>query len=256
MASTLDKIPAAAPAAVAPRGRADRIQRSTPIARLVEWTVPPFYWLMTRLLRLVVLIFGRYEVEGAERVPRQGGLIVVSNHLNLADPPLLGSAIPRRIRFMAKQELFDARPGGFFIRWFGAFPVRRFEGDLQALRTAQQMLRDGGVIGMFPEGHRSRGRGLQEPFPGTALIALRTGATVLPVAITGTEAITSPLVLLKNPRLRVVIGEPFTLPPLRRINSEAARAGTEEIMRRIAALLPPKYRGVYAERSRPVGREG
>lgn len=208
---------------------------------------PPFYWLMTRLLRLVVQIFGRYEVIGAERIPAAGGLLVVSNHLNLTDPPLLGAAMPRRIRFMAKQELFDARPFGIAIKLFGAFPVRRFEGDLKALRTAEQLLRDGEAIGMFPEGHRSRGKGLLEPFPGTALIALRTGATILPVAITGTEGIRTPMVLLRNPHLKVVIGEPFTLATPTRVNSAAVREGTDEIMRHVAALLPPRYRGVYAD---------
>lgn len=206
-----------------------------------------FYWLMTRLLWLAVWTFGRYEVTGRERVPPSAPLLVVANHLNIADPPLLGAAIPRPIHFMAKRELFDKRLSGFFIRLFGAFPVRRFEADLQALREAQRILQGGGVIGMFPEGHRSRGRGLQRPFPGTALIALRTGATILPVGITGTEAITTPLVLLKKPPVRVIIGEPFTLPRTRRITAEAVRAGADEIMLRIAALLPLQYRGLYAD---------
>lgn len=206
-----------------------------------------FYWLMTRLMRLVVWTFGRYEVIGVERVPAAGPLLVVANHLNNADPPLLGAALPRRVRFMAKQELFDKRPFGFFIRLFGAFPVRRFEADLQALREAQRILHGGEAIGMFPEGHRSHGKGLQQPFPGTALIALRSGATLLPVGITGTEAITTPGVLLRRPPIRVVIGEPFALPRPRRVTAEAVRDGADEIMHRIAALLPAPYRGIYAE---------
>jgi len=205
-----------------------------------------FYWLMTRLMRAVVWTFGRYEVVGPERVPKDGALIVVSNHLNNADPPLLGADIPRRIHFMAKQELFDSR-FGWAMRWFGAFPVRRFEADLTALRAAQGILKAGDVIGMFPEGHRSRTGGMGPPHPGTALIALRSGAPLLPVGITGTERIRTPLVLLQKPRIRVVIGEPFTLPQARRTSAEQVREGTEEIMRRIAALLPPSYRGQYAD---------
>jgi 1-acyl-sn-glycerol-3-phosphate acyltransferase len=216
-----------------------------------------FYWLMTGLLRSVVWIFGRYEVVGVEHVPADGPLIVVANHLNNADPPLLGAAIPRRIRFMAKQELFETKAGAFY-RWFGAFPVRRFEADLAALRQAQSILKEGGVLGMFPEGHRSHGNGMGPPHPGTALIALRTGAPLLPVGITGTEAIRTPMVLLRNPRIRVVIGEPFTLTANRRISAEQVESGTDEIMRRIAALLPPKYRGVYGEGERfePQRRRG
>ena len=219
--------------------------RSRPRARLAGLWVAVFYWLTTRLMRLVVWTFGRYEVVGADRMPRRGPLIVVANHLNNADPPLLGAALPRRLRFMAKHELFDS-PAGIFIRWFGAFPVRRFEADLAALRTAQSILKEGGVLAMFPEGHRSRSGGLGPPHPGTALIALRSGAPLLPVAITGTEAIRSPLVLLRRPPIRVVVGESFTLPATRRVGSEQVHAATEEIMQRIAALLPERYRGVYA----------
>jgi 1-acyl-sn-glycerol-3-phosphate acyltransferase len=223
-------------------------QSPDPLARLGARIAAPwhsaFYWLMTRLMRSVVLIFGRYEIVGVEHVPAEGPLIVVANHLNNADPPLLGAAIPRRIRFMAKQELFETKAGVFY-RWFGAFPVRRFEADLAALRQAQGTLKEGGVLGMFPEGHRSHGDGMGPPHPGTALIALRTGAPLLPVGITGTEAIRTPMVLLRNPRIRVVIGEPFQLPVTRRISSAQVEAGTDEIMHRIAALLPSRYRGAY-----------
>lgn len=205
-----------------------------------------FYWSMTSLMRVVVWTFGRYQVMGTDHVPARGPLIVVSNHLNNADPPLLGAAIPRRLRFMAKQELFDSRFGGV-MRWFGGFPVRRFEADLGALRQAQAILKEGGALGMFPEGHRSHGEGLLPAHPGTALIALRSGAPLLPVGITGTEAIRSLSVLLKNPRIRVVIGEPFRLPASGRVTREQVQAGSEEIMRRIAALLPAQYRGVYTD---------
>lgn len=219
--------------------------RST--ARTVPgWAIPPFYWLMTRVMRLVVWTFGRYRVAGTERVPLSGGLLVVSNHLNNADPPLLGAALPRRLRFMAKQELFAHRVFGVFPVLFGAFRVRRFEADLRALREAGHLLAAGEAVAMFPEGHRSKGGGLQQPYPGTALIALRSNATILPVGITGTEAVRTPAVLLKKPRITVTIGEPFTLPAHNRVTSEAVKAGSDEIMRRIAALLPPSYRGVYA----------
>lgn len=205
-----------------------------------------FYWFITQLMTMVVWTFGRYEVTGRGRVPADGPLIVVANHLNNADPPLLGAALSRPVHFMAKQELFDKRPWSVFIRWFGAFPVRRFEADLAALREAQRLLASGAAIGMFPEGHRSHGKGMQPPYPGTALIALRTGATILPVGITGTEAVSSPAVLLHRPTIRVMIGEPFSFPREGRITAEAVRSGGDEIMRRIAQLLPPRYQGVYA----------
>lgn len=225
-------------------------QTENPLTRLGDRLAAPwhtaFYRLMTGAMGAVVWTFGRYQVTGVEHVPEDGPLIVVANHLNNADPPLLGAAIPRRIRFMAKQELFETGAGVFY-RWFGAFPVRRFEADLAALRQAQSILKEGGVIGMFPEGHRSHGGGMGPPHLGTALIALRSGAPLLPVGITGTEAIRTPKVLLQNPRIRVVIGKPFGLPTPRRITAALVEDGTDQIMRRIAALLPPRYRGLYAD---------
>ncbi len=223
-------------------GRRSRVPRSAPRALGGR----AFYWFVTRLMHLVVWTFGRYTLAGQGRTPRRGPLLVVANHLNNADPPLVASAVPRTVHFMAKQELFDLRPWGVFTRLFGAFPVRRFEADMGALREAQRILTEGGVVGMFPEGHRSHGKGLQTPYPGTALIALRSGATILPVGITGTEAVTGPLVLLQKPRITVTIGEPFTLSHTGRITGDAVRAASDDIMRHIAALLPPNYQGAYA----------
>jgi 1-acyl-sn-glycerol-3-phosphate acyltransferase len=215
-------------------------------ARAREWATAAFYWFMTRSMALVLRIFGRWEVRGAERMPAAGPLLVASNHLNNADPPLLGASFPRRIHFMAKQELLDVPLGGFFIRLFGAFPVRRDEADLRALRVAQRLLASGRVIGMFPEGHRSPTSTLQRAHPGTALLALRTGTPILPVAITGTEQIDTPRILLKRPRITVTVGEPFAFPAERRITSARVSAASDEIMQHIAALLPKSYRGVYS----------
>lgn len=212
-----------------------------------ELAVAGFYWLMTHAMALLLRLFGRWEIRGAERVPASGPLIVASNHLNNTDPPLLAASLPRRIHFMTKQELCDVPVGGFFIRLFGAFPVRRFEADLRALRVAQRLLASGRVIGMFPEGHRSPTASLQRAHPGTALLALRTRTPILPVAVTGTEQIRSLRVLLQRPRITVTIGEPFTLPGEGRLTSERVTAASDEIMRQIAALLPKPYRGVYQD---------
>ncbi len=220
-----------------------------------EWPTAAFYWLTTRLVWLASHVFGRLEVRRDGDLPATGPAIVVSNHLNNADPPLIGSVLRRRrIRFMAKAELFRVPVGGFFIRLFGAFPVRRFEADLAALRTAQDLLARGKVIGMFPEGHRSHGRGLLQAQPGTALIALRSGAPLVPVALTGTEQVRSPLAFLHRPRATVTVGEPFVLPRPERIDSAAVRAATDEMMLRIARLLPPTYRGAYSEMVESAGR--
>ncbi len=201
--------------------------------------------------KLCFLVYVRkFQVVGKEHVPPGGPLVVACNHLNNADPPAVALAIPRLPTFMAKREMIGWPILGPAFRAFGAFPVRRFEADLAALRAAAEVVNSGAMLVMFPEGTRSRTGGLTRGHPGTALIALRTGAPVLPVAITGTESIHWPWLFIKPLSVRHVkltIGEPFRLPPVERANSEAAAQATDLIMRRIAALLPPQYRGVYAD---------
>ena len=158
---------------------------------------------------------------------------------------MIQRALPRYIVFMAKKEMLDAPLVGLLFRAWGAFPVRRGEADLGALRTACQVVQRGEMLMMFPEGTRSRTGQIGEGHPGTAMIARRTGAPILPVAITGTEGIAWPGVFLR-PRsishVRVAIGEPFVLGKDGRANSQALRADTDEIMAHIAALLPKQYR--------------
>lgn len=191
-----------------------------------------------------------YIAEGSEHVPKDGGLIVVSNHLNNADPPFIALALGRPPIFMAKKEMLKLPIVGPLFRAWGTFPVRRGEADIAALRAATEVVNRGEMLFMFPEGTRSRDAKLAQGHPGTALIALRTGAPILPVAITGTEGVKWPAIFVKPrsvKRIKVVIGKPFTLERPDRVNSAAATAATDTIMRSIAALLPREYRGVYAD---------
>ncbi|MBA4181432.1 MAG: 1-acyl-sn-glycerol-3-phosphate acyltransferase [Anaerolinea sp.] len=208
---------------------------------------PWFYWGATYLLRGVLWVLGRWTVTGRERVPLEGALIVVSNHLNNADPPILAAALAkRRVRFMAKIELFKY-PFGVVPRLYGAFPVRRFEADMAALLAAERILKRGGVLGMFPEGTRSRTGYIGKPHPGTALIALRSGATVLPCAIVGTEQLGNPLNVLRKPRISVHIGKPFAIEAVRRPTEGQVSELTDRIFSEIGAMLPPKYFAAYTE---------
>ena len=203
--------------------------------------VPAFYWGTHYPLRGVLWFVGRWTVSGRENFPRTGAVIVVSNHLSNADPPILAAGLAqRRVRYMAKHTLFRF-PMGIIVRLYGAFPVRRFEADMAALLNAERILRDGGVLGMFPEGTRSRTGMLGKPHPGTALIAIRSGALVLPCAITGTEQLSNPLNLLRKPRITVQIGRPIAVEKRKRPTEQEVSELTEAIFRAIAAMLPPKY---------------
>ncbi len=216
-----------------------------------------FYWFCVHTwVRLILLIVTSRDIKGRENIPREGGVILTSNHFSVGDPPILTGVFPRRLAWMAKQELFDIPVFGKLYNMGGFIPVRRFEGDLHALRLSQRALRRGLVLGMFPEGTRSGGR-LGRGEPGSALIALRTGAPILPVAIWGTENAKLPRDLLRRTHVNIRYGEPFRLPESTRVTKEQVAAGTEEIMTRIAALLPAQYRGAYAQKPpRAVSRAG
>jgi 1-acyl-sn-glycerol-3-phosphate acyltransferase len=217
-----------------------------------------FYWINTRSWAwLLVWLATRGTIEGRERLPRKGAIILASNHLNVADPPMLTALTPRRIVWMGKQELFDIPVIGFLYHLFGCIPVRRSEADLRALRRSQEALRRGLALGMFPEGTRSGESGLGRGEPGTALIAMRTNTPVMPVAIWGTEGIKLPRDFFRRTTVHIVYGEPFHLPRPERITKESVEAGAELIMSRIAELLPERYRGTYASREpQTVGTEG
>ncbi len=209
--------------------------------------VPAFYWWATHTLRALLVLLSNWKVSGRERVPMTGPLIVVANHLNNVDPPLLAAgAGGRRIVLMGKIEIFKY-PFGIVPRLFGAFPVRRFDADVGAMLHAERVLRRGGVLGMFPEGTRSRTGHLGKLQPGTALIALRTGAAVLPCAITGTEQLRNPLALLHRPKITFTVGEPIVVEAVRRPTEEQVNLLTERITEAIRNLLPAKYVAPYTE---------
>src|SRR5579871_5757789 len=110
----------------------------------------------------------RLRAEGIWHMPKEGGVVLVSNHLCLVDPLLLGAIFPRQLHFMAKEEIFRIKPLGWWLRQSGSFSVRRGESDRAALRTAEELLRAGGVVMIFPEGHRSESGGAQAARAGAA----------------------------------------------------------------------------------------
>jgi len=213
--------------------------------------VPWFYYVGRLIIRMFLFLLTRYHVRGRENIPKHGPIVVVANHINLADPPLLGVSLGRKVIFMAKEELFRSRFLAYFVRGFGSFPVQRGRVDKKALRQAEQLLAQGLALVMFPEGKRSGDARLQPAFSGSALIASRCGVPILPVGITGTEKIKGVAWLLHRPQITVNIGQPFYLSS---VNSKSKKAKlaefTNSIMEHIAELLPLEYRGNYAGKLR------
>jgi len=208
--------------------------------------VPWFYYLATAMLRMFFSLLTSCQVRGKENIPSQGPLLVVANHINLSDPPLLGISLGRNVMFMAKEELFHPRFLGYLMRGFGAFPVRRKQADRQAIRQAKQILAEGLVLAMFPEGSRSLNAQLQPALAGSVLIARHSDAPILPVGITGTEKLRGVAWLLHRPQITVNIGQPFSLPPVNgKLTKEELARLTNYTMERIAELLPQEYRGNY-----------
>jgi 1-acyl-sn-glycerol-3-phosphate acyltransferase len=196
-------------------------------------------------------LYTRVEVRGLENVPMEGPLVIASNHLNDADPGILCTRIRRPIAFMAKVELFRIPLLAQFLRAFGAFPVRRGEADLKTLRVANENLKQGRAVCIFPEGTREGpAEQLREAHPGAAIVALRNDVPILPVAISGSGELHIPGMFLRldrRVRVTLAIGKPFQLGRPERLNADAAKLGTQRIMEEIAALLPPEHRGFYRE---------
>lgn len=192
-------------------------------------------------------LVARIEVEGLEHFPQEGPVVLTPNHISRLDTALIGIVAPRHVYAFAASK-YKAYP---FFRWVlesaGAIWVRRHDFDREALLKALELLKQGEVLGIAPEGTRSHTGALQPGKPGAAFLAARTGATILPLGITGTQNMVRDFKRLRRMRVRVVFGEPFRLPKEGRLSSEELQEATTLIMQRIAALLPPEYRGVYAE---------
>jgi 1-acyl-sn-glycerol-3-phosphate acyltransferase len=209
--------------------------------------LPWFYYVGRMIARALFSLLTRLEVRGRGNIPADGPLLVVANHLNLTDPPLLAVSLGREAIFMAKEELFRSPLTAYFVGNFGAFPVHRGKLDRKALRQAQQVLTDGRALIMFPEATRSKRACLQPAYPGSALIAMRGGVPILPVGISGTERVKGIGWIFRRPRITLNIGRPFHL-PTEDFTRAALAENTTLIMERIAELLPQKYRGVYGKR--------
>lgn len=209
-----------------------------PVQRLWVWRLlfPP--------IRTIVLALVHIRVEGRENLPQSGPYIIVSNHINWKDPPLISISLDLSVRYMAKIQAFSYPVLGYIVRATGAFPVRRGEGDRRALVTALRVLAGGQILGFFPEGHRSEDGALLRGKPGVGFIASRVpDAPLVPIAMIGTKQSLIRLMFGGQAVLRV--GRPFHLADLTEEERRDEQAVTDAVMRRIASLLPDEMRGAY-----------
>lgn len=188
------------------------------------------YRVVRQVFEWVFLLFYRWDVQGQQHIPQEGAFILCANHISWWDPPLVGSLTKRTVRFMAKEELFKIPVLGKLFPLVRAFPVKRDSADRKAIKTALDTLKSGGAVGIFPEGTRSRTSELLPPQPGVGLIAVKSEAPVVPVAIIGPYRLFRPI--------QVRIGAPVTFPEYYGIKSKSEHleevAG--KIMEEIARL--------------------
>lgn len=186
------------------------------------------YHIGKALLSILFKVIFRLSVKGKENFPKHEGVLLCSNHMSNFDPPILGVAAPRIVRFMAKQELFKNPFLNWLLTSIGGFPVKRGLADKQALRKGLDFLNSGEVIGIFPEGTRSKTGELGKGLAGAGFFALRSNAVVIPCAIIGNYR--------PFRKMKVVFGEPINFTKLKNEKASAKEA-TEVIMNEIQQLL-------------------
>ncbi|HEY7420217.1 MAG TPA: lysophospholipid acyltransferase family protein [Ktedonobacteraceae bacterium] len=216
-----------------------------PTKNLYEpYITPTIAWVLLRNAVIVIFaIAAHMHIRGRHNVPKKGPYIIASNHLSWVDIPLIPAYISGKVVYMAKEEAFLGKLS-WLVRFLGAFPVKRGEADRQAIRAANEQLKKGRILVIFPEGHRSETHTLGKIHSGLGMIALRAGVPVVPVAVSGSEN------LLKKfgTHVTVTYGEPVVFKPKgNKITREDIDDATSDIMRRIATMLPPSYRGAVGE---------
>ena len=210
---------------------------------LLQWIAAAFFKTLTSLMF-------RVDAEQLAKVPRRGPLIIVANHVHIPEiPTLYVRLLPRKVHGMVQAErVLDRNIVGWLLRRAGSIPVWRGEPDLNALRTGIRVLTEGDIVLLDPEGTRSHNGCLQKGRPGAILMALHSGAPMLPVVHYGSENYRENLKYLHRTDLHYVVGQPFRVDAGGlRITSAIRQQMIDEVMFQMADLLPPQSRGAYAD---------
>ncbi len=207
-------------------------------------------WFMDTIIRVGTDVLCRIEKQDFPKVPMTGPMILVTNHIGSLEVPLLFAHLqPRRMIGLAKIETWDSKFMGWLFNLWEAIPVRRGEADLDAMRRCLDVLKAGDLLAIAPEGTRSYHGRLLRGQPGTAMLALRSGAPILPIAHWGGEDFGANLKKLKRTPFHVRVGKPFTIETNgEKMNGELRQEIADEIMCQIGVLMPEDYHGEYAGR--------
>jgi len=192
------------------------------------------YGFLRIFFTFILSVVFRWKVSGVENIPKTGGVLICSNHISFLDPPVIATAVPRYLHYMAKEELFRIWGFGYIIRKLRTFPVRRGTPDRTAIRTALGLLIAGEIVGIFPEGTRSKNGVLGNPEPGVSLIAARAGVPIVPAAITGTNQLFCNGKII--PQITVKFGKPIHVEQ-GKIDKSGLDLVSQTIMNEISKLL-------------------
>lgn len=208
--------------------------------RAATWVVNGTAWRLSR-------IACRVDDQEVRRIPDRGPLLLVTNHVNFLEIPLVLSHLqPRPVTGLAKAETWDSPLMGLLFNLWGAIPIRRGEGDVAAIRRVLEALDNGMIVAVSPEGTRSGDGCLRRAKPGIGLLAAHSSAPILPVAFFGHELIWSNVSRLRRTDFHIRVGPLLRVRPGGRWTAEMRQKVADEIMYQLAALLPPEYRGAYA----------
>jgi 1-acyl-sn-glycerol-3-phosphate acyltransferase len=217
-------------------------------ARDLDLSTRFFRWGTEGLIRTGTNVLCCIDGSALDLVPATGPLIIYTNHTGSLEVPLLLAHLqPRPLTGLVKIETWDSRFLGWLFSLWGAIPVRRGEADMPAMRAALDALEKGWIVAVAPEGTRNWDGKLLRAQPGIVSLALRSGAPLMPVAHWGGENFKSNLKRLKRTPFHIRVGEPFNLDINgKQVTRELRQALADDVMLKLARLLPQEYRGVYA----------